>query len=866
MIQKFFKAYWIHFAAVGIFLLLLLLFMGPNFSGMVLHQHDTTSWRAMAQSAFEYNDKNGHFPLWNTNLFSGMPNFQIAGGGGGVNIMPNLLKIITLGLPEPSGFFFAAAICFYFLCNTFGVNKWVAILGGCIYSLCTYNLVITAAGHQTKMLAVACLPGLIASIRLLFNKQYILGLFLTSLFFCIQLSCNHIQITFYLAFLVGFYVLFQLIYDIAKTKKIIHAAICSGILLTSTVIALFYFSGSLLTNQEYVKYTMRGGGNIKVDQDGKIKDSISNGLGTDYAFQYSHGKAELFTFAMPESFGGRTPDSYDPNYQEGGDLLGDESNVVKRIQELEAADIPQQQKAQIADGMARQPKYWGSVGITNGPWFVGSITVLLALCGFVVLKNKNKWWLLAAAVFCSILAMGENLLGLNTFLFNNIPLFNKFRAPATALFVTQFALVFMAILALNETISFRNQKSNLVNEKDTILKEEVDIAKQEKSFFDTYKYLAITIGGFIGIALLYYLFGEFNADRDKALLAQLSEQKTNPAIGKAILKGFIEDRKSMFLMGILRVIFYAVVLLGALFLYVRKIVPALAVVGILGLFMIADLFVVGSKYLGKDRFQDKEEYSKNFDKTPSDIEILKDTAKNYRIVELNGNMFNDARPAYFHKSIAGYSPVKLRIYQDLIEAYLNNPGQNLNILNMLNTKYAVVQNDKGQNSPPQLIPGALGNAWFVKHTINGGTPAKELGLLKGLTVKDTAVISGEDFSKVLPSTVDTSATIKLTQNDADHMIYEANTKTNQFAVFSEVYYPAGWNAYIDGKPTDILKTNYVLRGMNIPAGNHKIEMKFEPKSVKLGQTLSLAAQVVLYLLLFLVIGKYALDYKKKASI
>ena len=862
MVQKFFRENWIHFAALGVFLIVLFAFLGPGFTGQVLHQHDTTSWKAMAQSAFEYHDKTGVWPKWNTNMFSGMPNYQIAGGSG-VNILPNFLKILSLGLPFPVGMFLIAALSFYFLGCTFKLNNYISIIGGCVYSLCTYNMVITAAGHETKMLAIAFIPAVLASIKVLFNKQYILGLFLCSFFFTLQLGSNHLQISYYLIFLAGPFIIYKLINTFKKNSK--QAMLCLGILAIAGGIAVFNFASNLLPTNEYVKYTMRGGGNIKVGENGAIKDSVTKGLDNNYAFQYSHGKAELFTFGMPEAFGGRTPDSYDPAYNDGGDLVGSESNIVEKIESLSGDIIPEQAKQGLINNMQSQPKYWGSIGVTNGPWFIGSITLLLALIGFVVTKNKNKWWLLAAILFCTILAMGSNLLAVNNVLFKIVPFLNKFRAPATALFITQFSLIFMAVIALNELLKLNESKKQLINNEPSILNKEVNAIADNKNVFNTFKMVAFTLGGFLFIAIFYYIFGEFNTDRDASLIAQLAEQKANPAIGKAIVKGFVADRKGLFLSGILRLFVYAFVILGALWIYIKKLVPKEVVIAILGLLIVVDLFVVDAKYLSKDRWQDKDEYQKNFEKTASDIEILKDTAKNYRMLELNGGMFSDARPCYYHKNAAGYSPVKLRIYQDLIDAYLSNPGANINVLNMLNIKYVVPQNDKGVNMPAQLLPGALGNCWFVKKVINGETPAKELSLLKGLNVKDTAIISGEDFAKVTPFTTDTTATIKLTLNDADHLIYESNAKANQFAVFSEIYYPAGWNAYIDGKPADILKTNYVLRGIMVPEGKHKVEMKFEPKMVQLGNTLSLIGQILLYVLFALVVIKYATAYKKKQT-
>lgn len=831
-----FKKWLFHLIAVVIFILVIYVFLPAPFKGKVMNQHDTTSWRAMSKSAFDYNEKNGHFPLWNTHMFSGMPNFMIAMGG--KSILPNFWEINKLGLPEPAAFFVMAAICFYILTCCFKINNWLGIGGAILYSLLTYNMVITAAGHQTKMMAIAYMPLVIASIKVMYDKKYGLGLAMSTLSIFFLIGANHMQITYYMIFMCLFYVVYKGITMIIN-KDTKSFFIGSAFLLVSAIISILLSSGNLMLTNEYSKYTMRGGAAIKIDKDGKIKDSVTNGLDNDYAFQYSHGKAELMTFMMPEAFGGRTPDQYDRE-NEDKDLIGEDSKAVEKIQAL---DFDEKIKSSIANGIASQPKYWGMVGSTNGPWYVGTITILLCIVAFSIKGIRNKWWLLAAILFGMILGVGENLLSVNNYLFKTVPYLNKFRAPGTALFVTQLAFMMLGMFTLNGIIN--TVAKNAENKNST-----TDATQTANQFL---KRITIGIGSLIIFLLGYYFLGDFTHPNDKDLLNQLSNPNFG-GIGRSVIKALEANRQGMFLSGVGKVFLMSILVIGALYAFYKNIINKYIFIGALMCVSIGDMFIESKKYISDNRFFEKEAYQSDaFQISTAEKQMLLDTSSNYRVLNLTGGAYSDAMPAYYYKNIGGYSPVKLRIYQDLIEAYLSNPQQNMNVISMLNAKYFVFKPEGGKEPVVQQNQEAIGNCWFVKNVVIASSAADELSQLKGRNFKDSAVISKEDGAAFKPFTSDTSGSIKLEKFDADEMIYNSDSKTDKFAVFSEIYYPKGWKAYIDEKEVPILKTNYVLRGLQIPAGKHTIKFIFKPEIIAKGEKLGMIGSILFY---FVVLGGF----------
>lgn len=795
-----------HFIAVLIFLIVSVLFCKPALEGDVLNQHDNVGWKGMAQNSFEYKEKHGHFPLWNPNLFSGMPNYQVAMEG--KSVLPNLIKIFSLGLPKPINFFYLACICFYMLCLALRIRPIIGMLAGLGFAFSTYNPVIVAAGHDTQMLATAFMPLLIAGLIFTYEKKYWLGLALTTYATFQQIGVNHIQVSYY-TFLIAIAITLCYVYVWIKNKDWKHLGIAAAITIVSAIIGIAGNALMLKTTSEYAKYTMRGGKNISIEGD-TVKVAKTSGLDTSYAFKYSLGTAETVTLLMPNAFGGSSSRP-----------AGEDSKVVGKLIDK---GIPENQAIQFA---ASLPGYWGKLS-TSGPAYLGVIICLLGLIGFVVLKKPIRWGLLAITILGLFMAWGKYFAGFNVFLFEHLPFYNKFRAPSFAQVIPQFAIGVAAALALQYLLFDEKIKD---------------------SFKADFKKVLYTVGGLFALLALMYLMMDYKAPHDNELLASLSEQTKSNEIGSAVLSGLKADRKAMFGGQLVRAAGFAILLLGVLYAYLKNwIKPMIA--GIILLFISTlELTTVSHKYLDEEYYVSPDEYtSTNFAPTQIDQQILQDKDPNFRVFNMSGgNPYAESRTSYFHKSIGGYHPAKLRIYQDIIEKYLSARPTEA-ILNMLNTKYIVVQDP--QNGQPALLPNpqAFGPCWLVKNVKLVDDQVASIIAIGKTNLKDTAIVEKSFSKNIVQPQADSTSSIKMTKFDNDAIEYEANCNGPQFAVLSEVYYPVGWNAYIDGKKVEYVNANYILRGISIPAGKHTVKFVFEPESVKSGTSIMFISSIIILII------------------
>jgi hypothetical protein len=796
-----------HFIAVIVFLIVSVLFCKPVLESNVLNQHDIIGWKGMAQNSFEYKEKNGHFPLWNPNLFSGMPNYQVAMQG--KSVLPDMVKVFSLGLPKPINFFFLAALCFYILCLVLRLRPVIGILGGLAFAFATYNPIIIGAGHESKMWAIAFTPLLLAGLIATFEKRYWLGLALSTYAIYQQIGVNHMQITYY-AFLIALAIGICYLITWIKNGEWKHIGIVAAITLLASGIGLAGSALTLMTTSEYTKYTMRGGKDLEINGD-SVTATKTKGLDTGYAFRYSLGKAETAVMMMPNAFGSSS-----------GEGLSEDSKVVSKLTDR---GVPENNAIQIATGL---PKYWGGiVEGTSGPPYLGVIICYLALLGFILYKNPLRWGLLAVSVLGIMMAWGKYLPGFNTFLFNNLPLYNKFRAPSMSLVINQVTFALMAVLAL-QFILFREKSKELLK---------TDLKK-----------VLIATGGLIVVLLLIFFGMDYSAPIDQQVMSYKFDNSGSDEINRLIVSGLKADRKAIFSGQLLRSIGFIILVLALLYSFMKNwIKPSVVVIALLVVSSI-DLFVIGKKYLSEDFYVSKDELeSRNFLPSAIDQQILSDKDPNYRVFNLAGDTYNESRTSYFHKSVGGYHPAKLRIYQDVIEKYLSNrpsPG----VLNMLNTKYFIVRDQ--QTNQESLLPNtdAFGPCWLVKNVklVNDRVSAfNEIGTVN---LKDTAVVENTFSKIVVQPQWDSASTLKMTKFDNDAIEYEANCNGPQFAVFSEIYYPIGWNAYLDGKKVDYCNVNYILRGMSIPAGKHSIKFVFEPASVKKGTSIMFLASIAVLLI------------------
>lgn len=837
-----------HVIAVAIFLILSAWYTKPVFENKIVEQHDVQQWKAMAQQSYEYKAKHGYLPYWTNSMFSGMPAYQIAMEPKSPSYVSILYfhPLFSLGLPKPTNFLFLLCIGFYFLCVVMGVNSWLSIAGAIAYAFSSYNPILIAIGHDTKVLTLAYAPAVIGSLILLFKKNYWIGGALLIITTTLLFAFNHQQIVYY-TFLIILCMLVGFIYKCIREKDYKHLMCVAGLGLLAGVIALCSVAFTYLPVYEFSEETMRGGaseltsGNTNA---GSFSNKTKGGLDKDYAFQWSYGKAETLTLIVPNAFGGGSSTS-----------LGDDSKVSEFLQSSQLPPQMQQQLFQAASA------YWGEQPFTNGPVYIGALVCFLGLAGFIISTNKNKWWLLASAIIGIILAWGKNFEAINYFLFDHLPFYNKFRAPSMSLVMPALAMPLMAVLFLQELIDKGKEARNLYVKKS-----------------------AMIAGACAVLLAAFYLFASFSNSATEEIKKSLaSAMNGNTDISNGFIRAWLDDRKALYTNDLLRSLFFIAVGLGSIFAYSKQWLKKNALTGIIFVLFIADLLPVDKRYFNDDNFVEKDNFQQAYAKYNADLFLDKDTSF-YRVLNLafpagNGtftaninNTFNDAIASYYHNSIGGYSPAKLSDYEDLknsqiipnIQFWAHNPNakDSFPVLNMLNMKYVILPD---QQNPKQTMalpnPYALGNCWFVKEMRFVPSANEEMKALNNFSPATTAFIN-EKYKNIAGNqpVYDSTAKIQLIKNDNDYISYHSSANSPQFAVFSEVYYSKGWNVYVDNKKMNYCKVDYTLRGMPVPAGNHTIEFKFEPYLVQLGEKLSNYAGIVgaIFILAFVF-----LEYKKR---
>ncbi len=805
-----------HILAIVLFLIVSILFCKPVLEGNVMNQHDNVGWKGMARNAFEYKAAHGHFPLWNTNLFSGMPNYQVAMEG--KSILPDLATIFSLGMPKPINFFFLACICFYILCLSLRVRPVIGMLCAIAYAFSTYNPVIIAAGHDTQMLATAFMPLVMAGLIFTYDKKYWLGLALTTFGAFQQMGFNHLQVTYYL-FLVALLVTIPYLVKWIKEKDWKHIGISGAIVAIAAIVALAGNALTLKTTSEYSKYTMRGGKEIEITDSTVKQVKKTKGLDTSYAFEYSLGKAETFTLLMPNAFGGG---SY-ARFAEGSKLAS----------KLSEKGFNGEQVAQNVG------KYWGKV-FTAGPAYLGVFIFLLGLLGFVIVKSPLRWGLLAATVLGIFMTWGKYFAGFNVFLFENLPLYNKFRSPPFAQVIPQLTLGIMAALTLQQLLFVEKSKEFIKN---------------------NYKPILYTIGGVFLLLGLLYMGMDYGHPDDDGIMASTRQQSGSDEVGRLIVSALKAERKAMFGGQLLRALGLAALGAAVLFAYAKTKLKAVYAAIILLIISTLDITLVSYKFFNNDNdqysmrpdnqklFVSKDDYAAtNFRPSTLDNIILQDKTPHYRVLNMlgstSGGTFSESRTSYVHRSVGGYHPAKLRTYQDVIEKYFSS-STNPNVMNMLDTKYLITRSPFSGADTVVLRETAFGPAWLVKNIKVVADRGAELTAIGDTYLKDTAVIENASFKNITQPQWDSAASIQLKSYDNDAIEYEVTSNGPQFAVFSEIYYPVGWNAYIDGKKTEYYNVDYVLRGLPVPAGKHQVRFAFEPSSVKSGKSIMFLASILI---------------------
>ena len=807
--QSFFKRNQTVFLAIIVFFAISYLYFSPILEGKVIKQSDVENLKGGFTEIRHYKETTGNYALWSNSMFCGMPTYLMWLGYPS-NIAGKLMDWYNLILPNPINTIFLYLVGFFILLRTLKMNVWLSVMGAVAFTFSSYNFAIIAAGHTNKAIVIGLFAPTIAGIIMAYRNELLKGATVTALALALQIKANHYQMSYYLAIAIGIYVIVQFIYAI-KDKTIANFFKSSAVLAGAAALAIAVNITPLLLTEEYAKESIRGKSELTLDP-----KASKDGLSEEYAFEYSYGVGESFTLLIPNFNGGASAGA-----------LSKDSETYKFLKDRNVPNAPQIIK--------QLPLYWGDQAFTAGPIYFGAIVLFLFILGFFIVQRKEKWWILATVVLTLALSWGKNFLFLSDFFFNHFPYYNKFRAVSSILTVTSLLVPLMAAFAVEEIINTKENSKALLK-------------KVRNAFF--------VVGGLaLLFALMPGLAGSFiNETRDKASFGESYEQ---------LISAISADRESLLRQDALRS--FAFILIGAGLLYAfisKKIKSNYLLIG-LALTITIDMWAVDKRYLNNDNFGKKV---KNLDtEVPPnavDLEILKDPAMYYRVYNLTVNPFTDGNTSRYHKSIGGYHAAKLKRYQELIENQISKG--NMNVLSMLNTKYFITAPQGSNQAIPQTNPMACGNAWFINDIKYVANADSEMLALTNFDPKQTVFIDQRFKERVGTMNLkkDSSANIALTYYSPDTLNYTSYTAAESFAVFSEIYYEKGWNAYLDGQKTDHIRVNYLLRGMKIPAGKHEVSFRFEPANYFLGEKIAGVSSI---LLLLLVAGNLFMAYKKNKA-
>ena len=800
---KFFST---HLVSLLIFIIAALLYFHPVLKGEKLSQSDITQHIGMAKEVNDYRITTGLEPYWAESAFSGMPTYQI--GTYFPHDYLSYLDHLIRFLPRPADYLFLYFLGFYVLLLAFKVDWKLAIMGSLAFGFSTYLMIIFGAGHNAKAHAIAYMPLVIAGVIYVFKKQYLLGFTLTGLATALEIKANHPQMTYYLLFAIFILGIIELI-EAIKKKQITQFTSQSLTIITAMLLAVGVNSTRLMATKEYSDFSTRGNTALTVNSDGTPKE-VTSGLSKEYITQFSYGISETYNLLVPRYMGGGTVESLDKN-----------SNTYKYVSSIAS---PKQ-----AEGFTKQVyTYWGDQLIVEAPAYVGAVIIFLFFLGIFLVKGKFKYWLVASTVFSILMSWGKNFELLTNFFIDYVPLYNKFRAVSSFQVIAELCITLLGILAIKEFIFSKLSK-----------KEKLEAVK--KAFYVT--------SGLIIIGLFYAIsFSTFEGLRD-----------ANYSQYEGLLDAVIADRKSLLYSDSFRSLVLISVSFSILWLFLKQHINKTKVIIVFTLLILFDLVQVNLRYVNDDDFRQARKIDKPFRASSVDLQIQKDKS-HYRVANFTGDPFQDGRTSYFHKSIGGYHAAKMGRYQDLIEFHLGK--QNMQVYNMLNVKYFIIPDNDGKEQMQQN-PNNNGNAWFIKNIKYVKSANEEIKALDSLNTKTTVVINEKSLTTSVSYSkeLDSLANINLVKYSLNALTYDSNSTKDEFAVFSEIYYKNGWNAYIDGELKPHLNVNYVLRGLEIPAGKHSIEFRFEPKVIQTGSTISLLSYV---LLLLIPLGWFFYD-KNKAT-
>ena len=783
-----------HAIAILGFILISLIYFYPVLQGKKIAQSDIALYTGMAKEQIDFRATENSEPYWTNSAFGGMPTYQLGANYPHeyINKIDSALRI----LPRPADYLLLYFLGFYVLLLVLKADPLKAFFGALAFGFSTYLIIILGVGHNSKAHAIAYMPMVVAGILLVFQRRFLVGGLLTMFASALELNANHPQMTYYLLFLILIITVFYS-YKFVKEKEYKSLFTAFGIFAIAGILAIGANATSLLATAEYTKYSTRGKNELTFSPDGS-KSTTDNGMSRDYITEYSYGISESFNLISPRIFGGSN-----------GENIGTNTNMYEF---LIGKSVPEEQAKEFVSSM---PAYWGDQPIVAAPAYIGAVVFFLCLIALFLDKRKIKYVFVAGAVFSLLLSWGKNFPLLTDFFIDTIPLYNKFRAVSSIQVILELCIPVLAIMGLQSF--FKEEKEQQL------------------------KGLYLSGGVFFGIiAILIAIKSQFSFSGG-------SDDYYLQNYGPEFINALKEDRKSLYSADLLRSGFLVLLAFGLLWFFIKNKISKSTAIILVGIIMISDLFFIDKNYLNAKSFVSPSEVDVPFQPTASDLEILRDTS-HYRVFEVNGNM-SSSRASYFHQSIGGYSAVKPRRMQQLFDYQIAK--NNMEVLNMLNTKF-IIQTDKEGKEFPTVNPNYNGNAWFVQKVKFVNSPDEEMKALDKLDSKNEAVVNQNEFGSQLKNNTfvkDTLSTINLISYKPNHLKYVSNNTNPGLAVFSEMYYADGWNAIIDGKAVSHFRADYVLRAMEIPAGKHTIEFKFEPQVVKTGSTIALISFIMMILLL-----------------
>ena len=800
-------------------------FFPADIEGRILYRHDSSAGRGAGQEASVYHEQTGKTTRWTNATFGGMPTYQTAPSYKSTDGLGKLVKAYHLWLPENVWYLFVYLLGFYILLRAFDFRWYLAALGSVVWAFSSYFLIIIAAGHIWKVMALAYLPPMIAGLVLAYRGRYLWGLIVTAIFAAFEVNANHVQMTYYYLFVIFFMVLAWLA-EAVKKKQMAHFWKATAACAVGAALGICINISNLYHTWQYGQESMRGKSELVKKN---AANQTSSGLDRDYITQWSYGIGETWTLLIPNTKGGASfPLVMNKTAMEHAD-----NNYIQIYQQL--------------------TQYWGEQPGTSGPVYVGAFVLMLFILGLFIVKGPMKWALLAATVLSILLSWGRNFMGFTDFFLDYMPMYAKFRTVASILVIAEFTIPLLAMLALKQVVEENNLKT-------------------------LGKPLVLSFGLTAGFCALFALmpslfFSDFVSSAELHAMSQIPADQLNP-----LLDNLREMRRAMFTADCWRSFWIIVIGAGILLLYLTKKMKATYAVGAILVLCLIDMWQVDKRYLNDEMFVEKSQRDAPQPMTATDKQILQDKSLDYRVLNLASNTFNENETSSYHKSIGGYHAAKLRRYQEMIDAYIAPEMQKLMpaiadaqcdmtkvagdslypVLNMLNTKYVIMPLQGGQTVPIQN-PYAYGNAWFVDKVNYVDNANQEIDMIGKLNLRHEAV-ADKKFQQQLGAAVDQeNAVVTIKSYEPNHLTYDVQSDKGGVVVFSEIYYP-GWTATIDGQPAELGRVNYILRALNVKAGQHQVELSFHPKSVERTETI---AYVAFVLLLLAVAAVVFVEWKKQ---